>query len=195
MESLGNEFGVILAAVLIGFGKEILVWVKTKIKVKKDTFSEGLLVDVLVNAELDRLKYTYGFNRVSIVNYHNGIESFDGDSFIFSSMTHERTNNANSIITEYQKIPVSPMASWLQDLDKNPLNYSVTDAGDDTMGIVQVAWEAIRTYSFKLGTRTSQGTLVCSFTHDKKDLDNAAILDCKGAAYKIKINLDKKKKL
>ncbi len=193
MEDLGKEIGVIIAAVLIGFGKDLTEWLKNKFSKKTDMFTDSLKYDILINEELDRLKYTYGFNRVAVIDYHNGSTSYDGVSFSYSSMTHERTNNADSIITRFQKIPIGPISNWLQDLDQNSAGFSMVDSDNSSLGIIQEAWGSLRVFSFKLGERISKGTLVCSFTHYKEDLDDAALIDCKATAYKIKIYLDKKK--
>lgn len=193
MEDTWKEVGVVLAAILIGFGREVKAYFKKRKTV--DMFSDGLDYDVLINTELDKLKYTYGFNRVAIVEFHNGLESYDGDSFNFMSMSHERTNNADSIIREFQRIPVTPVAEWLSGFDKNPLGYAYVKEGDGGIGLMYDAFGAVETYVFKLGDRISNGVLMCAYVHQVGVLDDEAIMDCKASAYKIRLGLEKKKKL
>ena len=49
-------------------------------------FTQSVQVSAKINQELSTIRDKFGFNRVSLIDYHNGTENFKGLSFKNASM-------------------------------------------------------------------------------------------------------------
>lgn len=194
MEQYLGEIGIILAVFVIHLLKEGFKWYKSTGRTQLLNFNKNVTIDNEINRELQTLTDRIDANRCSIIKYHNGIESFDGCSFTYATMTHETVDqNTTKMIEKFQKIPLSLFSESLVKLSHSPSKYIIIDSDDSNSGIMQAGWNVKRTYNFMLNEKLSTGILCCAYTEQPKELTEEQILEIKSVAYKINVLLDKKK--
>lgn len=179
----------IVAATLAFF---LPVWYKKwKDKKKIKVFSKGLDVDSEIQKIITELRATYGFNRSSIVDYHNGTTSLGGFSFKNSSMRYESCDeHTKSMIMEFQNIPCSIVNDMLLRLERSDKGFvTVTDDQNETLDEQSVITHRMygikQAYNFRIGSSLIYGCLSLVSTNGKIRLSEDDILDIKAACQKI----------
>ena len=109
-----DAMAYLAAATLLILCKAVFDYIVKIIK-KRDIggiFHRSMKQAVLINQELASLRDKYEFNRASLIDYHNGVSSFQGVSFKNASMRNEMTDiNTKSIIKDFQNIPCAILAT------------------------------------------------------------------------------------
>jgi len=144
--------------------------------------------DVLIKKELEALKERFGFNRVCVIEYHNGVTTLGGISLKRSSMTHEVVDsNTPSIINDFQGIPCSPVSEMLEELEEAPCGFATTDEDSAVEGvaIAHRMWHVKQAWNFRIGERLVDGVLSCVYMDKRKYFEHEEILDIKAVSAKI----------
>lgn len=192
MEKYLVEAFAVLLIILITFMKDGYQWYKTNGKLR--FFNQNIELDVQIQKELKYLVDKMGFNRCSIIKYHNGTESFDGFSFNYATMTHEATDDVTvSLLGEFQKVPITSFADSLKELKDSDERYHVINSDNSSSGIMQAGWNVDQSWNFMLSDRIFDGVVCCAMTHGKKELSAAEILEVRAVAYKINHLLNKRR--
>ena len=87
---IGGTF-VVLSSIFQMFKIDVTEILRKKLNPKND-FNDSLLKDTKINEMLAQIRDYYGFSRVCLIDYHNGISSLNGFSFKSASMRNERTD-------------------------------------------------------------------------------------------------------
>jgi hypothetical protein len=163
-------------------------WKDTK-KIK--FFNKSLDVDTEIKKIIAAVRVKHGFNRSSIVDYHNGTTSLGGFSFKNSSMRYEDCDEHTKYISmEFQNIPCSIITDMLLRLERSEKGYvSVTDDQNETsdeQSVITHRMYGIRqAYNFRIGTSLIYGCLSLVSTDQKIRLSEDDIIDIKAACQKI----------
>lgn len=186
-----NIISVILIIILY-FLKDFKDWYK--VRRKKSFFNQNVELDILIEKDLSYITDKYSFNRVSIIKYHNGTESFDNFSFNFASMTHERTDNTTqSVIKDFQRVPLTSFSHVLVDLKKSKEGMVILTSDDSSQGVMQSGWGVTQSHNFMLTDKVSDGIICCVVTHGTLELSTHDVTDIKSIAYRINMLLEKQK--
>jgi len=196
MENLLTAGGYLIGATILILCKALFDLVIRQIR-KRDMggiFHRSMKQAVLINQELASLRDKYEFNRVSLIDYHNGINSFQGVSFKNASMRNEMTDiNTKSIIKEFQNIPCSIIATMLINLENSPDGYSITtDDMDNETAITYRMYGIKKAYNFKVGKNLTEGVVSLFLNEHNVDLSTEDINDIKGHIQKIRLIRSKK---
>lgn len=151
-------------------------------------FGKRMQADDDINKILSELRSTYGFNRASIIEYHNGTASLAGFGFKHATMTNESTDDVTKpIIIEFQNIPCSLIANMLMELEKSTKGYLVVDEDypDENIRITNRMYGIKESWNFKLGTSLVDGCLSLVSTNNKVALTPEDILDIKAKCQRM----------
>ncbi len=186
---MNNILESIIAATLAFF---LPVWYKKwKDKRKIKIFSKGLDTDSEIQKIITEIRATYGFNRSSILDYHNGTTSLGGFSFKNSSMRYESCDEqTKSMIMEFQNIPCSIVNEMLIKLEKSNVGYvMVTDDQNETFDeqavITHKMYGIRQAYNFRIGDSLIYGCLSLVNTQLRTKLTEDDILNIRAACQKI----------
>jgi len=180
--------GVVVPLIGIFTNKEWKRWKRNK---KVNQFRKSIEINSQINIILAEIRAKYGFNRVSILDYHNGTESLSGFSFKYSTMSYENTDNhTKDIITEFKNIPCSIVNNMLVDLEHNPKGYVIDGIKNcpESIAITHKMFGVDTAYNFRLGGSLIDGCLSCVYTHEttfQNILNEEEILDIKSLCQKI----------
>lgn len=192
MEKYIAEIVFIAIVITANFMRELRAYYKSKGKIFY--FNENLEVDVQIQKELKHIVDKYGFNRASIIKYHNGMESFDGFSFNYATMTHEETDDGTAkMLDRFQKIPLTSFAEALKLLKDSPEHYHVVNSDHSNPGIMQAGWHVKQSWNFMLSDRISSGIVCLAMSYSAKSLTDEQILEIRSVVYKINMLMNKKR--
>jgi len=187
MEKIYEALGTIIGTMVIFLlSSPIIKQIKNR-KIK-NRFGKRLEVDDEINKVLFELRSTYGFNRVSLIEYHNGTTSLAGFGFKNATMRNESTDEITKpIILEFQNIPCSLVASMLVELEKTPKGYVVIDDDyhDDGIKITHRMYGIKEAWNFRLGSSLVDGCVSLISTADNIQLSDDDILDIKAKCQRI----------
>jgi hypothetical protein len=179
----------VIGAVLAFF---LPVWYKKWKDAKKiKSFNKALDVDTEIKKILAEVRAKYGFNRSSIVDYHNGTTSLGGFSFKNSSMRYEDCDEHTKYISmEFQNIPCSIVNDMLLRLERSEKGYvTATDDQNETLDEQSVITHRMygikQAYNFRIGSSLIYGCLSLISTNEKIRLSEDDILNIKAACQKI----------
>lgn len=146
-----------------------------------------------INKELSYLRDKYGFNRTSLVEFHNGTSSLKGLSFKNGSMRYERVDNiTNSIIMQYQNIPCSLSIDIMRKLEASEDGYiRVGQTDDPNLMILNKMYGVVESHNFRLGESLTNGCVSLVSTHDIKNLTKNDIDDIKAVCQRIHLSRTK----
>ena len=192
------------AAVIAGlflFGQEVLKFLFSLIN--KDGFrkkmskalSDSTDKDIKIKQELRNLIERYDFDRVSVIEYHNGITTLAGVSLKKASMTHEETNTRTaSMLNEFQSVPCSISASMLKELENTHDGYVCVDdeSAVEETAIANRMYGVRQAWNFRIGNLLIDGCLSCVYTEETRYFEHEEILDIKASAKKILLIKSKK---
>lgn len=187
MDKMYEALGTIIGTIII-FLLSSPVIKKIKNSITKNRFGKRLEVDEEINKVLFELRSTYGFNRASLIEYHNGTTSLGGFGFKNATMRNELTDEITKpIILEFQNIPCSLVASMLVDLEKSPNGYIVVndDYHDDGIKITHRMYGVKQAWNFRLSTSLVDGCVSLISTNDDIQLTDGDILDIKAKCQRI----------
>ena len=196
MENLLDSMAYLLGATVLILCKAVFDYIVKIIK-KRDIggiFHRSMKQAVLINQELASLRDKYEFNRASLIDYHNGVSSFQGVSFKNASMRNEMTDiNTKSIIKDFQNIPCAILATMLIELENSPEGYSVTtDDMDNETAITYRMYGIKKAYNFKVGKNLTEGVVSLLLNEDNVNLTPEDIKDIKGYIQRIRLIRGKK---
>ena len=189
----GNVTAAIIGSSVLFF-VEVVKFISAKIiksKLKKkaaNDMTSSTSKDVLIKAELAKLRDTYKFNRVSIIEYHNGVTTLGGISLKKASMTIEIVDtHTHPMIKEYQSIPCSIAAEMLEELETTSEGYVIVDDESDVenTAIANRVFGIKQALNFRIGERLIDGCLSCMYTNDTKIFKYEDILEIKASAKRI----------
>lgn len=164
----------LIGAIILILCKSIFDFVFNKIKKQdiKNVFTRSISYAADINQELSTIRDMYGFNRVTLIDNHNGTNSFDGLSFKNISMRYEVTDiHTKPIIKEFQNMPCSIIATLIRDLDKNKKGYTINSENDDNESSVTLRMYGIKkSYNFKLSKSLTAG-IICMHINGEKEID------------------------
>ena len=191
-----DAMAYLAAATLLILCKAVFDYIVKIIK-KRDIggiFHRSMKQAVLINQELASLRDKYEFNRASLIDYHNGVSSFQGVSFKNASMRNEMTDiNTKSIIKDFQNIPCAILATMLIELENSPDGYSVTtDDMDNETAITYRMYGIKKAYNFKVGKNLTEGVVSLLLNEDNVNLTPEDIKDIKGYIQRIRLIRGKK---
>ena len=191
-----DAMAYLAAATLLILCKAVFDYIVKIIK-KRDIggiFHRSMKQAVLINQELASLRDKYEFNRASLIDYHNGVSSFQGVSFKNASMRNEMTDiNTKSIIKDFQNIPCAILATMLIELENSPEGYSVTtDDMDNETAITYRMYGIKKAYNFKVGKNLTEGVVSLLLNEDNVNLTPEDIKDIKGYIQRIRLIRGKK---
>lgn len=187
MDKMYEALGTIIGTMVI-FLLSSPVIKKIKNSRTRNGFGKRLEVDDEINKVLFELRSTYGFNRASLIEYHNGTTSLAGFGFKNATMRNESTDEITKpIILDFQNIPCSLVASMLVDLEKSPKGYVVIgdDYHDDVIKITHRMYGVKEEWNFRLGGSLVDGCVSLISTGDNISLSNEDILDIKAKCQRI----------
>lgn len=186
---MNNILESIIAATLAFF---LPVWYKKwKDKKKIKFFNKALDVDTEIKKIIAEVRAKHGFNRSSILDYHNGTTSLGGFSFKNASMRYEDCDeHTKSMIMEFQNIPCSIVNDMLLRLERSDKGFvTVTDDQNETLDEQSVITHRMygikQAYNFRIGSSLIYGCLSLVSTNEKIRLSEDDILDIKAACQKI----------
>jgi len=196
MENLLEATSYLIGATILILCKALFDFVVRQIK-KRDVggiFHKSMKEAVLINQELASLRDKYDFNRTSLIDYHNGVQSFQGISFKNASMRNEMTDiNTKPIIKDFQNIPCSILATMLIDLENSPEGYSITtDDMENETAITYRMYGIKKAYNFKVGKNLTDGIVSLLLNEDNVNLTPEDIKDIKGYIQRIRLIRGKK---
>lgn len=191
-----DSIAYLLGATVLILCKAVFDYIVRTIK-KRDIggiFHRSMKEAVLINQELASLRDKYDFNRVSLIDYHNGVQSFQRISFKNASMRNEMTDvSTKPIIKEFQNVPCSILATMLIDLENSPDGYSITtDDMDNETAITYRMYGIKKAYNFKVGKNLTEGVVSLFLNEHNVDLSTEDINDIKGHIQKIRLIRSKK---
>lgn len=196
MENLLTAGGYLIGATILILCKALFDFVIKQIRNKDigGIFHRSMKEAVLINQELASLRDKYDFNRVSLIDYHNGVQSFQRISFKNASMRNEMTDvSTKPIIKEFQNVPCSILATMLIDLENSPDGYSITtDDMDNETAITYRMYGIKKAYNFKVGKNLTEGVVSLFLNEHNVDLSTEDINDIKGHIQKIRLIRSKK---
>lgn len=166
-EAIGTIIGTFVLFILSK--KPLATWLERK---RINKFRKGIDKADKINQILAEIRSKYGFNRVSIIDYHNGITTFGGFSLRFGSMTYESTDDVTKpLITEFQSIPCSLVSEMLVDLERNPTGYVMVTTQENTysesVDITHTMYGVERAYNFRIGNSLINGCVSCVYTNSE----------------------------
>ena len=196
MENLLDSMAYLVGATFLILCKAVFDYIVKTIK-KRDIggiFHRSMKQAVLINQELASLRDKYEFNRASLIDYHNGVSSFQGVSFKNASMRNEMTDiNTKSIIKDFQNIPCAILATMLIELENSPEGYSITtDDMDNETAITYRMYGIKKAYNFKVGKSLTEGVVSLLLNEGNIDLTPEDIKDIKGHIQRIRLIRSKK---
>lgn len=187
MEKFYEALGTIVGSLII-FLLTSPVIKRLKDSKRKNKFKKNLVVDNRINSILSELRSTYGFNRASLIEYHNGTTSLGGFGFKNASMRNESTDEfTKSIILDFQNIPCGIIANMLVELEKNPKGYINTteDSSDESANITHRMYGVKEAWNFRIGDSLVDGCLSLVSTSENIILSDDDILDIKAKCQRI----------
>jgi hypothetical protein len=192
LESAGTLVGAIIVAVITQVTPPLVKYIKSKInKGKKgEEFKRNLTVREKINEALVELRILSNANRVYILEYHNGDVSLSGLPFNYSSMTYENTDvSTKNMITEFQKVPISPVANFLVSLDNTLEGYSSIQENNTNSLLSQHMnyYGVATTYTFKISNHIKDGVIGLDWVNEEGvTLTENQIKDIKTVVLRIK---------
>lgn len=187
MEKIYEALGTIIGTMIIFLLSSPIIK-KFRDSRLKNIFTKKLTVDDEINKILFELRSTYGFNRVSLIEYHNGTKSLGGFGFKNATMRNESTDEITKpIILDFQNIPCSIIASMLIDLEKSPKGYIVINenSSDENVNITHRMYGVKQAWDFRIGDSLVDGCLSLVSTTENVDLTEEDILDIKAKCQRI----------
>lgn len=188
MDILSLLSGTIVPLIGIFVNKE---WNKAKKRNKINKFRKSITIDDHINDIIKEIRAKYGFNRVSIIDYHNGTQSLSGFSFKYTTMSYENTDiYTKDIITEFKNIPCSIVSNMLNELEHSQKGYvynNIRESNEQTT-ITHKMFGVDTVYNFRLSNSLINGCLSCMHTSDPTNtyiLSEEDITDIKSLCQKI----------
>lgn len=167
MDKLWEALGAVIAGVILH--SPIKKWIE-KINIKR--FRQSVEMTTEVNSIILEIRSIYGFNRVSIIDYHNGTTSFGGFSFKCATMTFESADTSTRpLISEFRNVPCSIISTMLVNLEKSETGYFLFDATSDKRSESAVTHKMFgvkKAYNFRIGPSLIHGCLSCVVTENSK---------------------------
>lgn len=200
LESAGTLIGAIVVAIITQVTPPLVKYIKSKInKGKKDEeFKRNLTIREKINQALVELRVLSNANRVYILEYHNGEKSLSGLPFNYSSMTYENTDvSTKNMITEFQKVQISPVANFLVSLDNASEGYSSIQENslNNTLSQHMNYYGVTTTYIFKISNYLKDGVIGLDWVNGEEVLlTEEQIKEIKVVILRIKNLLDSIKK-
>lgn len=182
-EAIGTALGALIVYLI---GSPILN--KLKALKQKTRFHKRLKTENEINKILTELRVEYGFNRASLIEYHNGTTSLGGFSFKNATMTNESTDeNTRPIIFEVQSIPCSLAASMLVQLESSKNGFIVIneDFPDERIRITHRMYGVKQAWNFKIGNSLIDGCVSLISNQEEITLSPDDILNIKARCQKI----------
>jgi len=166
-EAIGTIIGTLVLFILSK--KPLATWLERK---RINKFRKGIDKTEKINQVLSEIKSRYGFNMVSIIDYHNGTTTFGGFSLKYGSMSFETCDDiTKGIITEFQNIPCSLVSDMLVDLERNPDGYVIVTTQEnsysESVDITQTMYGVERAYNFRIGNSLINGCVSCVYTNSE----------------------------
>ena len=178
------------ALIFVEIGKVVIKYYEKKNQRKKanNDLNRATDNDVLIKSICAEIIERFGFNRVSVVGYHNGVQTMDGISLKKCSMIQEVTDGyTDQIIGEFQNIPCSIAAEMLKELKETPDGYVIADdeSAVEETAIHQRMFNVRQSYNFRIGEGLIDGVLCCAFTGQTRIFEHEEILELKAYAKRI----------
>lgn len=188
-----ENIGLLLSVILIQVTPKIIEYFKKQRR--NDNFSYTLDLKKEIQHEIDELRATIGANRISILEYHNGVQSLSGMPFDYVSMTYESTDNiTKDIIMDFQRIPISTVVPIIQKLDKEDIFIRTTDNdSDEKIAVINKSFGQKTNYVFKLNNSLKHGVLKIVWSKEYVDLSNEQLFHIRTGIFKINLLMDKLK--
>jgi hypothetical protein len=180
MEQLFSSLGVFVGAVLATITPFIVTYIKNKLHKNKEGkyFVQNTEIRSKINEILIEIRALVGANRVSIIEYHNGIVSTSGLPFNYASMTYESTDFVTKeSIMSFQKIPTSPISKLLMSIHncKNSYLRVGPDYSDNNIVLFNKFYGVETSYIFKISDHIKDGILTVNWVHEDTELDEDEI--------------------
>lgn len=177
--------GIIIGAAIVFIANKAIDWYKNSTMSSK--FRKQLNKENKVSDELSYIRDRFGFNRVVLIDYHNGTESLNGFSFKNASVRYEKLDvKTGSIIKNYQNVPTSIQCNFLNRLESSKDGYEITDdVTDDEMSIANKMFGIKHSYNFKIGKSLITGVLSLQSTNEVIELNHDEINEIKAICQRI----------
>jgi hypothetical protein len=192
LESIGTLGGAIIVAVITQVTPPVVKYIKSKTlrARKEEEFKKNLTIRSKINEALIEARVLSSANRSQLLEYHNGDISLNGLPFNYTSMTYESTDvSTKNLMSDFQKVPISPFVNFLLDLDKSKDNFlKLQNHHPDENINYQMGYYGVKTsYVFKISNNLKDGVVVLDWVEDKKvELTKEQIEDIKIIILKIK---------
>lgn len=187
MDKLYEALGTVIGTIIIILVSSPVIK-KFKESKQKNKFKRNLVADDKINSILSDLRSTYGFNRASLIEYHNGTTSLGGFGFKNASMRNESTDEiTKSIILDFQNIPCGIIASMLVELEKSPKGYVNVgdDSSDESVNVTHRMYGVKQAWDFRIGDSLVDGCVSLISTSKNIILSDDDILDIKSKCQRI----------
>ena len=180
MQEFYTSLGMLIGGALATVTPYIMAWIKKKLDREKEgkSFIQNTSYRAKINEALIEIRAYVGANRVSIVEYHNGIVSTNGLPFNYSSVTYENVDfTTREIMMDQQKLPISPVSKLLSDIHNCTKNYLRIGSDVKEQKIVTMnKYYGIETnYIFKIGNHIKDGIVNVSWVHEDAALTDEEI--------------------
>lgn len=180
MQEFYTSLGMLLGGMLATLTPYIVKWVKSRVDKEKEgkSFIQNTSYRAKINEALIEIRAYVGANRVSIVEYHNGIVSTNGLPFNYSSVTYENVDfTTREIMMDQQKLPISPVSKLLLDIHNCTKNYlRIGPDFKDQKIVTMNKYYGIETnYIFKIGNHIKDGIVNVSWVHEDAALTDEEI--------------------
>lgn len=180
MQEFYTSLGMLLGGMLATLTPYIVKWVKSRVDKEKEgkSFIQNTSYRAKINEALIEIRAYVGANRVSIVEYHNGIVSTNGLPFNYSSVTYENVDfTTREIMMDQQKLPISPVSKLLLDIHNCTKNYIRigSDFKDQKIVTMNKYYGIETNYIFKIGNHIKDGIVNVSWVHEDAALTDEEI--------------------
>ncbi len=157
---------ITITSVLVSsiIGPFIVEYFKKKWDKTTDPVHESIQTNVLIEDKVESIKDDFKADRVYILQFHNGGQFYpSGKSMKKFSMFYETLNNdANSIQTQFQNIPISLFSKSLNQLYNND-HIAISDFSDEnieTYGLKYISEENNNKSSYLFAIKSIDGKFI-----------------------------------
>lgn len=161
-------------------------------------FKNQVEKDNLINEQLSYLKDRYNFNRVVLVDYHNGTSSFKGESFKNASARYEKVDHkTKSVLKDFKDVPTSILSEMLLELENSKngwVTYEEDSMRNDQTSFIHRMYGAQQSYTFKIGKDLADGVVTLIRTDKIEELNPCEIIDIQSVVNRIAIIRKQKNK-
>lgn len=188
MEEGYKAIGFIVGAIIVYLLQKLE---KSISKSKKNkAFSPNLDISAKIQLEIEHIRMIADASRATLIDYDNGVENYTGLPFNFASISYESVDTTTMpIIRDFQRVPISPIASLLLELN-NSNDRFVRHTDEDpnkSIATYERVYGVTTSYSFRMYDSVKNGVINITWLNGYHQLTEEQLTDIIVCIERIKL--------